>query len=179
VLVPMISQARYGITAFGWLSAATFVGSVLGSIVGARIHSARPGVWAMNALAPCLLTPVCLVLPVPLWLFCVSLATGSVGVGCFMVLWYSALQREIPEEIQGRVFALEGLASFGLEPIALASAPLLVELLGIESFGVIAVAVLLVSTYAVLLVPGTIRLATPTTEAGRSPSSPVTTTAKM
>ncbi|MGW3747352.1 MFS transporter, partial [Streptomyces sp. NPDC005146] len=151
VLVPMVSQQRYGIEAFGWVSAATFVGSVLGSVLGAKITSPRPGLWAMNALAPCLLTPVCLALEVPLWGFCAAVATGSVGVGCFMVLWYSALQNEFPDEVQGRVFALEALASFGLQPIGLAAAPLLVELIGITPFAVLAVIVLLTSTYAVLV----------------------------
>ncbi|MFE7356240.1 MFS transporter [Streptomyces sp. NPDC057543] len=163
VLVPMVSQERYGIQAFGWVSAAMFAGSVLGSVIGARITSKRPGLWAMNALAPCLLTPVCLMVEVPLWGFCLAVAAGSVGVGCFMVLWYSSLQNEFPDEVQGRVFALEALASFGLQPVALAAAPLLVALMGITPFAIIAVIVLLTSTYAVLMVPGTVQLASPAT----------------
>lgn len=137
----MVSQERYGIQAFGWVSAAMFAGSVLGSVIGARITSKRPGLWAMNALAPCLLTPVCLMVEVPLWGFCLAVAAGSVGVGCFMVLWYSSLQNEFPDEVQGRVFALEALASFGLQPVALAAAPLLVALMGITPFAIIAVIV--------------------------------------
>ncbi|MEV6796563.1 MFS transporter [Streptomyces sp. NPDC051320] len=161
VLVPMVSQQRYGIEAFGWVSAATFVGSVVGSVLGAKITSPRPGLWAMNALAPCLMTPVCLALDVPLWGFCAAVATSSVGVGCFMVLWYSSLQNEFPNHVQGRVFALEALASFGLQPIGLAAAPLLVELMGFTPFAVLAVIVLLTSTYAVLAVPGAVQLAAP------------------
>ncbi|WP_345704165.1 MFS transporter [Kitasatospora paranensis] len=161
VLVPMVSQARYGLPAFGWVSAATFVGSVLGSVLGGRVRSRRPGLWAMNALAPCLLTPLCLAVHVPLWAFCAAVSVGSVGVGCFMVLWYSSLQAEFPEDVQGRVFALEALASFGLQPIALAAAPLLVQLIGLTPFALVAVLVLLVSTYGVLAVPGTAELASP------------------
>ncbi|MFE0552054.1 MFS transporter [Streptomyces pilosus] len=161
VLVPMVSQERYGIEAFGWVSAATFVGSVLGSVIGARVTSKRPGLWAMNALAPCLLTPMCLMVDVPLWGFCAAVGVGSVGVGCFMVLWYSSLQNEFPDEIQGRVFALEALASFGLQPVALAAAPLLVADMGITPFAVLSVIILLTSTYAVLIVPGTVQLASP------------------
>ncbi len=176
VLVPMVSQERYGIEAFGWVSAATFVGSVLGSTVGAKVTSKRPGLWAMNALTPCLLTPVCLMVEVPLWGFCAAMAVGSVGVGCFMVLWYSALQNEFPEEVQGRVFAVEALASFGLQPVALAAAPLLVALMGITPFGVLAVIILLTSTYAVLFVPGTVRLASPRGVKDRLDQSALTAT---
>lgn len=176
VLVPMVSQERYGIEAFGWVSAAMFVGSVLGSVVGARVTSARPGLWAMNALAPCVLTPVALAVDVPLWSFCVTVGIGSVGVGCFLVLWYSALQNEFPDEVQGRVFALDTLANFGLQPVALAAAPLLVVSIGITPFAVLAVVVLLVSNYAVFLVPGTVQLASPARIAERS-ARPVPATA--
>ncbi|MFI6351035.1 MFS transporter [Streptomyces sp. NPDC050560] len=161
VLVPMVSQQRYGLGAFGWVSAATFVGSLLGSVAGGRIASGRPGLWAMNALAPCVLTPVCLMVEVPLWGFCLGLAAGSLGVGCFMVLWYSSLQSEFPDRLQGRVFALEALASFGLQPVALAAAPLLVALMGITPFAIVAVVVLVTSTYVVLIVPGVVPLASP------------------
>lgn len=162
ILVPMVSQARYGISAFGWVSAATLAGSVIGSLLGGRVSSGRPGLWAMNALAPCLLTPVCLAVDVPLWMFCAAGAAGSAGVGCFMVLWYSSLQREFPEQVQGRVFALEGLASFGLQPIALAVTPLLVQFIGVVPFATLAAVVLLVSTYGALAVPGTAQFATRT-----------------
>ncbi|MCX4846796.1 MFS transporter [Streptomyces sp. NBC_00893] len=162
ILVPMVSQARYGISAFGWVSAATLAGSVIGSLLGGRVSSGRPGLWAMNALAPCLLTPVCLAVDVPLWMFCAAGAVGSAGVGCFMVLWYSSLQKEFPEQVQGRVFALEGLASFGLQPIALAVTPLLVRFIGVAPFAVLAAVVLLVSTYGALAVPGTAQFATRT-----------------
>lgn len=162
ILVPMVSQARYGLSAFGWVSAATLAGSVIGSLLGGRVSSGRPGLWAMNALAPCLLTPICLAVDVPLWMFCAAGAAGSAGVGCFMVLWYSSLQREFPEQVQGRVFALEGLASFGLQPIALAVTPLLVRFIGVAPFATLAAVVLLVSTYGVLAVPGTAQLATRT-----------------
>ncbi|MGW2850251.1 hypothetical protein, partial [Streptomyces sp. NPDC001274] len=73
----------------------------------------------------------------------------------------------------GRVFALEGLASFGLQPIALAVTPVLVRFVGVASFAVLAAVVLLVSTYGVLAVPGTARFATRTrsvTEVSVKPS---------
>ncbi|MFJ1833602.1 hypothetical protein ACIOJ9_06925 [Streptomyces sp. NPDC088175] len=114
----------------------------------------------MNALALCLLTPPCLAVDVPLWMFCAAGSAGSAGVGCFMVLWYSSLQREFPEQVQGRVFALEGLASFGRQPLALAVTPLLVRFIGVAPFATLAVVVLLVSTYGALAVPGTARFTT-------------------
>ncbi|GAA2435468.1 hypothetical protein GCM10010433_40280 [Streptomyces pulveraceus] len=84
-------------------------------------------------------------------------SAGSAGVGCFMVLWYSSLQREFPEQVQGRDFALEGLAGFGLQPLALAVTPLPVRFIGVAPFATLAVVVLLVSTYGALAVPGTAR----------------------
>ncbi|MEV8451234.1 MFS transporter [Streptomyces sp. NPDC052095] len=161
ILVPIVSQSRYGVAAFGWVSAATLAGSVVGSLLAARVSVARPGLWAMHALAPCVLTPVCLAVDVPLSVFCAAGAAGSAGISCFMVLWYSSLQREFPEQVQGRVFALEGMAGFALQPIALAVTPLIVRFIGMAPFATAAAVVLFVSTYGVLAVPGTDRFATP------------------
>ncbi|MFD7065701.1 MFS transporter [Streptomyces sp. NPDC059913] len=161
ILVPIVSQSRYGVAAFGWVSAATLAGSVVGSLLAARVSVARPGLWAMHALAPCVLTPVCLAVDVPLSVFCAAGAAGSAGISCFMVLWYSSLQREFPEQVQGRVFALEGMAGFALQPVALAVTPLIVRFIGMAPFATVAAVVLFVSTYGVLAVPGTDRFATP------------------
>lgn len=158
VLVPTVCISRYGAPGYSLVSAASLIGSVAGSVLGGRLRSGRPGLWAMHALAVCVLTPLCIAVHVPEWTFALCMAAGSTGVGVFMVLWYSALQREIPDEAQGRVYALEELASFGLMPVALAGTPFLVQAFGLTAFATLATAVLLISTYGVLVVPGTARL---------------------
>ncbi|HEX6686797.1 MAG TPA: MFS transporter [Candidatus Limnocylindrales bacterium] len=157
-LVPIASAGRYGVAAYGWISASGSIGMIIGSALAGRIRTKRPGLWAMNALGPAALLPLCLGFQVPLWVFCAGAFVAWVGIGIFIVLWFTSLQKEFPQEVQGRVFALESVATFGLNPIAYALAPLLAFQLGLPTFAVIATIVLIISNYAVLFVRGAVSL---------------------
>lgn len=160
-LLPIVSLERYGPAGYGWLSAAASLGMVLGSAAAGRIRSPRPGLWAMNVLLPCALLPACLAVQVPLPLWCAAQVLAWAGIGVFIVLWYTALQNEFPEAAQGRIFSLDSIGNFALQPIAIAAAPMLALTVGLPAFGVVAVVVLLISTYAVFAVPGTVALRSP------------------
>lgn len=153
-LIPIVAQDRYQAGAFGYLSAAQFLGAMAGSLLVSRIKSTHPGLWAVNALAPSALIPVCLGVHVPLWVFCAVCVVAWAGISVFIVLWYTALQEEIPPARQGRVFSLDSLANFGLEPIPLALAPLIARHLGLAPIAWAGLVVMLVTTYGALLVPG-------------------------
>lgn len=164
-LVPIASAERYGVAAYGWISASGSLGMIAGSALAGRLRTRRPGLWAMNALGPAALLPLCLAIEVPLWLFCAGAFAAWLGIGIFVVLWFTSLQKEFPQEVQGRVFALESVATFGLNPIAYALAPLLAFQLGLPVFAIIATIVLIISNYAVLFVRGAITLSTPARDA--------------
>lgn len=157
-LVPVASADRYGVSAYGWISAAGSIGMIVGSTVAGRIVTKRPGLWAMNALAPSALLPLCLAINVPLWAFCVGAFAAWLGIGIFVVFWFTALQKEFPLEVQGRVFALESVATFGLNPIAYAVAPLIAFAIGLNAFAIMATIVLIISNYVVLFVRGAVQL---------------------
>lgn len=160
-LVPVVATDRYGDGSYGWLSATGLLGMSAGSALAARLRPRRPGLVAMNALAPCTLIPLTLAVEVPLWAMCAGTFLAWVGIGVFIVLWFSALQKEFPPRVQGRVFSLESLMTFGLEPVALAVTPALAVAVGLTPLAAVAVVVMLVSTYAVLLVPGVARFRSP------------------
>jgi MFS family permease len=157
-LVPIVSQQRWGPEAYGWLSSSASIGMMLGSAVAGRIRTARPGLWAMNALVPCCLMPLCLWLPVPLAVWCLVEVAAWAGIGVFFVLWFTALQTEFPQEVQGRVFSLESIGNFALQPVAIAVAPLIAGSIGLGPFAAGASAILLASTYGVFLVRGVVPL---------------------
>jgi MFS family permease len=160
-LVPIVSQQRWGPEAYGWLSSSASIGMMLGSALAGRITSARPGLWAMNALVPCAILPLCLAVPVSLPVWCLVEVCAWGGIGIFFVLWFTALQSEFPKEVQGRVFSLESIGNFALQPIAIAIAPLLARTVGLGTFAVVAAVVMLASTYGVFLVRGVTALRTP------------------
>jgi len=157
-LVPVASAERYGVSAYGWISAAGSIGTIVGSTLAGRIITKRPGLWAMNALAPSALLPLCLAIDMPLWVFCAGAFAAWLGLSVFVVFWFTALQREFPLEVQGRVFALEQVATFGLNPIAFAVAPLIAFAIGLNAFAIMATIVLLISNYVVLFVRGAVQL---------------------
>lgn len=157
-LVPVVSAERYGVSAYGWISAAGSLGMITGSTLAGRIVTKRPGLWAMNALAPTALLPLCLAIGVPLWVFCAGAFAAWLGIGIFVVFWFTALQKEFPQEVQGRVFALDSVATFGLNPIAYAVAPLIAYAIGLNTFAIMATIVLFISNYVVLLVRGAVPL---------------------
>ncbi|WP_169734199.1 MFS transporter [Hamadaea tsunoensis] len=157
-LVPIVSQERWGPQAYGWITAAGSIGMMAGSALAGKISTKRPGLWAMNALLPCTLLPLCLWLPVPLAVWCAVMALSWAGIGIFFVLWFTALQTEFPQEVQGRVFSLESIGNFALQPIAIAVAPLIASSIGYGAFSIGAVIILIASTYGVFLVKGTVTL---------------------
>jgi hypothetical protein len=160
-LVPIVSLDRWGPQAYGWLSSAGSIGMMVGSAVAAKIKTRKPGLLAMHALVPCAILPLCLAVDVSLPLWCAIQFLAWSGIGIFFVLWFTALQSEFPKEVQGRVFSLESIGNFALQPIAIAVAPLLASSIGYTAFAVVAAIVMLISTYGVFVVPGTVELRSP------------------
>jgi len=154
VLVPVVAADRYGPGAYGLLAALAGVGSILGNLASLRLRTRREGLTAMHGVAAFGGVCLCLAVPVPLWLFGAAQLLGWVGIGIFSALWYPALQREFPHEVQGRVFSLEQLATFALEPVGMAAAPFIAAALGMPALGIGAAVIVVVSSYAVLAVRG-------------------------
>ena len=171
VLLPAVATQRYGAGAFGLLSALMGLGSILGGLIAFRLRPRREGVTAMHAVALFGLVCVCLALPVPLWVFGVAQVLAWAGIAIFAALWFASLQRHFPEAVQGRVFALEALVTFALEPIGLALTPVLAGVVGLTVVGVAAAVVIVTSSYGVLAVRGVATLGAPA--AGSARSGPV------
>ena len=161
VLTAIVAVERYPVGAYGWILATGSIGALGGSLLASRLKPKRPGLVAMNAIAPSALFPVCLVWNVPLWTFCVVAFFAWAGISLFFVLWLSGLSRVFPPETHGRVFGIEYLLTFCLDPIAKAVVPAAALAIGMGAFGIVAAVVLLVSTYAVLLIPGAVTLSDP------------------
>jgi MFS family permease len=161
VLMPLVAEQRYGDGAYGVLAACTPAGMLAGSLLAMRIAPRRDGLVAMHVVAPTALVMACLAVDVPLWLFAVCCLLEWAGIAVFSVLWFTSLQKAYPAQVQGRVFAVEQLATFALDPVGLVIAPAVASAVGVATVGWVAAAVLLVTTYAVLLVPGVVHFRDP------------------
>ncbi|GIG62820.1 MFS transporter [Longispora fulva] len=161
VLLPIVALDRYGAGGYGTLAFCQGVGSILGGLLILRWKPRRPGVAAMHAVA--LFAPMCLflALPVPLWAYAVAQLLGAAGISVFFALWTVALQREFPAEMQGRVFSLDSLLTFVLNPVGLALTPVLMTLVGVPALAVGSAVAIVFFSYVVLLVPGVAAFRTP------------------
>jgi Major Facilitator Superfamily len=161
VLTPLVTEQRYGDGAYGLLMACMPAGMIAGSLLALRLHPRRDGLVAMNCVAPTALPMLCLAVDVPLAVFCVAFFLAWAGISIFSVLWFTSLQLAYPPAIQGRVFSVEQLATFALDPLGLAVAPAVAAVVGVSVVGWFAAIVLLVTTYAVFLVPGVLHFRDP------------------
>jgi MFS family permease len=160
ILVPVISTARYGPAAYGILTVLMGLGSILGSLLVGRVKTERIGWPAMHGVAAFGLVCLCLAFDVPFWTFCVAQVVAWAGIGLFTGLWFPALQREFPDEVQGRVFALESLATFALEPVGMVVTPAAAAYFGNMTVGLFTAAVVVSTSYMVFFVRGVTHLRT-------------------
>ncbi|WP_018350898.1 MFS transporter [Longispora albida] len=161
VLLPIVALDRYGAAGYGALAFCQGAGSVVGSLLMLRYRPKLPGLSAMHAVA--LFAPMCLglALPLPLWIYLGFQVLGAAGISVFFALWISALQQEFPAELQGRVFSLDTLLTFVLNPIGLALTPWLAGVIGVPALGIGAAIVIVFFSYVVLVVPGVAAFRTP------------------
>jgi hypothetical protein len=160
VFAPLVLLLPIGLTnsgridTFGLLLAVQALGSMLGAGLASRWQPRQPGTMALGAL---LLTcgellALALSAPIPVLAVCV-LFTGG-GFAVFGVLYNAAMMRGVPAPMLARVFSLDALGAQVLAPIALAATPVVVERLGFVVTLAVAMAVLIITTVAPLLVSG-------------------------
>ncbi|MEU5692918.1 MFS transporter [Actinosynnema sp. NPDC020468] len=126
-LGPVIADGSFGRGWWGAVLASTTVGLVVGAAATMRFHPRRPllvGVLGLTAYGP-LLVLLALV-PQPLVLAAMAFATG-VGIGVFDVVWHTALQQNVPEDVLSRVVSYDLFGSFAALPLGQVAAGFLAE----------------------------------------------------
>jgi MFS family permease len=146
VLLPIILSSRGLMSAYGVMVALQAVGSVTSGMVIAAWQPRRPGLVAVLSLSLLGLQLLCLVLTAPLFLLGASMVATGCGYTVFGVLWASGVQRSVPDRLLGRVFAIDMLGTYALEPVGLAVAPIAAAWLGVKAVLLVALAVLVAST---------------------------------
>ncbi len=152
ILGPVIAKSSLGgASVWGLVLAATGVGLVIGSLIALRIRPERPlffGVVSTILIVPPL---VALAVEAP-WpvIAAATLATG-IGVELFTVLWDTALQAHVPNDVLSRVSAWDAIGSLVLIPAAYAIIGPLADAIGIDLTLWICAAVVFLSISAQLL----------------------------
>ncbi len=161
VLLPIEAHLHLGGPAdYGATMAAIGLGSIVGSLAAGKLRPRRTGVVALSGLF--LRSPAFAALAtLPLVGVLVFWALAGVGVAIFNVLWMTALQKDVPDHLLGRVISLDMLGSMSLMPIGFAITGPLVAAFGARTVLLAGALLVLVAVPLPLLVPGGSQFATP------------------
>ncbi len=154
VLGPDVAKAHLGgAGAWAAISTALGVGAVLGGAVGFRWHPRFP--LRVAFLLPLLGEPMLLLLLGAHELLALMIAFGLLtgfGGSVFNVLWFTALQREIPPGELSRVSSWDHLGSYALQPLGLALVGPIAIAIGISTTLYVSAGLVVLLTLAILAV---------------------------
>lgn len=162
VLLPVITRREFHTnTVFAAAAAMFSIGGSVSALVAMRVRAKHPGlvavlIWGFFALAPLVLA-----FPSSKTVIIVGYLIAGISIGPWEAYWTSAIQREIPQELQGRVFSVDYMGSVGLMPLGMALVGPVTRVFGERQFLLGSVVFHLVVCGLVLLVPGVKDLRTP------------------
>jgi MFS family permease len=153
VLGPAISKEHLGgAAAWGLILTAESLGLIAGGLLLLRLRPRR--ILLAATLGYLLTIPFLLGLarPAPLVLLIVFAGLAGIGNETFGILWETAIQQEIPEDKLSRVSSYDSLGSFVLIPLGVAIAGPVSEAIGTRETILLASAITVTATLAVLFV---------------------------
>ncbi len=121
VLLPVITRREFHTNTVFAVSAAAFsVGGVISAIIFAKIKVKHEGQTSVLIWMLLILAPLVLAFPVKEYVVVGAYLLAGLSVGPWEAYWNSAIQREIPHDLQGRVFSIDHMGSSGLMPLGMA-----------------------------------------------------------
>lgn len=163
VLLPVITRREFHTnTVFATAAAMFSIGGSISALIAMRVRAKHPGlvavvIWGFFAVAPLVLA-----FPESKWIIIFGYLLAGISIGPWEAYWASAIQREIPQELQGRVFSVDYMGSVGLMPLGMALVGPITKVFGERQFLIASVVFHLVVCALVLLVPGVKDLRSPT-----------------
>ena len=128
-------------------------GAIVGGLVAIRYRPARPLVACIVTPIPYALKFIALAFHAPIWLVAVASFCGGIGLAIHLALWFTILQREVPEHAQSRVSSYDALGSFVLIPVGTALAGPVALAAGVDHALLIAAGAIVISCLGMLLIP--------------------------
>ena len=162
VLLPVITKREFQTNSVMALALAAFaVGGSISSLVALKLKPKNPGRVAVLVWGLLVVGFISLAYPINKEFVIASFFIAGFSIGPWDAFWPSAIQREVPMEKQGRVFAIDQMGSLGLSPIGIALVGPVTALTGERSFILFSIAFHLFICAITLLVPGVAKLKTP------------------
>ena len=154
VLGPLVAKEELGgAGAWGTILALQAAGSVAGGLIALRVRFARPLVASMLLVLPAGVLLATLAMPLPLVLIAFVGFTVGVGFSFGETLWFTALQRNVPEHAISRISSFDWFGSVALNPIGYALIGPLAAFVGVAETLAVAAALNIAVSLMVVLVP--------------------------
>jgi len=155
VLLPVITKRDFGTASVFATSAALFsAGGAISAVICIKSKVKNPGLVSVVVWGLFVLAPLVLALPSSKSVIFIAYFIAGFSVGPWEAFWATQVQREVPAEYQGRVFAIDYMGSLGLMPLGMALAGPLVNVFGEGELLIGVAAFHLFICAVVLLVPG-------------------------
>ena len=155
VLLPVITRREFGTnTAFALSAAAFSIGGVISAIACIKLKIKHQGRFCVLVWMLLVITTLALAFPISESFVVLAYLLAGFSVGPWEAFWNSAIQREVPRELQGRVFSIDHMGSAGLMPLGMVLVGPAVTLFGETEFLIGASVFHLVVCLLVLRVPG-------------------------
>ncbi|MCM2416652.1 MFS transporter [Streptomyces sp. RKAG293] len=161
-MLPVVARRDFGgDLAYGLVLAAMGAGALPAIALAGRWRPRARGAVSLLALSGYALVPLSLAGPLPLPGVIGCFAWGGFVVELSFVYWISALQRAFPNEVLGKVFALDQLGAYALLPVGYVLVGPVVAVVGAAGTLIGGAVVVAVSSVVCLAVPGVARFADP------------------
>jgi MFS family permease len=155
VLLPVISRREFDSnTPFAMAAVAFSVGSIISALLCVKIKVKNEGYVAIFVWMFIIIAPLALAFPVSPTFLVVAYLFAGFSVGPWEAWWASAVQREVPQHLQGRVFSIDHMGSAGLMPIGMALVGPAAALFGEKELLIGAAIFHVLISFAILRVPG-------------------------
>ena len=155
VLLPVISRREFESNApFAMAAVAFSVGSIISALICVKVKVKHEGYVSIFVWMFIIIAPLALAFPVSATFLVIAYLLAGFSVGPWEAWWSSAVQREVPQHLQGRVFSIDHMGSAGLMPIGMALIGPSVALFGEKELLIGASIFHVLITFAILGVPG-------------------------
>jgi len=155
VLLPVITKRDFGTASVFATAAALFsAGGAISAVICIKSKVKNPGLVSVVVWGLFILAPLVLAFPNSKSLIFGAYFIAGFSVGPWEAFWATQVQREVPAEYQGRVFAIDYMGSLGLMPLGMALAGPLINIFGERELLIGVAAFHLFICAVVLLVPG-------------------------
>jgi len=162
VLLPIITRREFHTNTVFALSTAVFsIGAIISAIACTKMKIKHQGRFSVLVWMLIVIAPLSLAFPINEGFVVGAFLFAGISVGPWEAFWNSAIQREIPQELQGRVFSIDHMGSVGLMPLGMALVGPAVLFFGEKDLLVGAAIFHVVICLLTLLVPGVKDMKTP------------------